>query len=134
MPAPTLRLRIVLVGPPADTTFCVGSKRGGFPQVVRSSGADLTFEVVARFDKGRLLGDEIQGPPTARFVYICSGTLAGDATCGWTRRAKVPLASITAEQRAAGGTLEARIAGCAKDGGAACATVPLLGRGWTRAR
>jgi hypothetical protein len=45
----------------------------------------------------------------------------------------LPLATITqklVEQAKKGAMLEARIAGTAKDGGPACATVPLLGGGW----
>ncbi|MCE9593006.1 MAG: DUF5990 family protein [Planctomycetes bacterium] len=127
-----LTLRIVVVAPPREVTFCIGSKRGEFVQQVRSLGKDLTFEVVARVKEGRLLGDEIQGPPTARFVYVCSGILAGDSSACWQRRAKVPLTSITPTMMASGRPLEARISGLARDGGAACATVPLLGKGWTR--
>src|SRR5512144_2421726 len=95
MPATEITLRVIVVRSPPDVTWCIGSKRGGFPGRVRSDGSDLTFEVVARIKDGRLLGDEIQGPPAARFIYLASGTSAGDATAGWTRRAKVPLSSIT---------------------------------------
>jgi hypothetical protein len=123
-------LRVIVVGSPPDVTWCIGSKRGGFPGRVRSDGGDLTFDVVARVKDGRLLGDEIQGPPTARFIYLASGTMAGDATAGWTRRAKVPLSAITPAMMNKGGTLIAKIAGRAKDGGPACASVPLLDGGW----
>jgi hypothetical protein len=133
VPATQLNLRIVVVAPPPNVTFCIGSKRGGFPGQVRSTGHDLMFEVVARVKEGRLLGDEIQGPPTARFVYVASGTLAGDAASCWTRRAKVPLSGITPAMMAKGGTLVAKIAGVAKDGGPACASVPLLGGKWVAA-
>jgi hypothetical protein len=125
-----LVLRIVLVAPPSEVTFCIGSRSGELIQQARSSGDDLAFEVVARVKDGRLLGQEIQGPPEARFIYVCSGAMAGDAKSCWQRRAKVPLSSITRAMMSAGRALEARIAGCSKDGGPACATVPLLGKGW----
>jgi hypothetical protein len=130
MTATEIKLRIVVVGSPPDVSWCVGSKRGGFPGHLRSDGGDLTFEVVARVEEGRLLGDEIHGPPAARFIDLASGTSAGDASSTWTRRAKVPLSTITTAMMAKGGTLVARIGGRAKDGGPACASVPLLGSGW----
>ena len=72
---------------------------------------------------------------TARFSYLAAGRRAGDTTSCWDRRAKVALAGITPAVLAAwratpGAVLEARIAGTARDGGPACATVPLLGGGW----
>jgi hypothetical protein len=58
--------------------------------------------------------------------------MAGQADSCWTRRAKVPLTGIgtTLLQSALAGNgrmLETRISGKARDGGPACATVPLLG-------
>jgi Family of unknown function (DUF5990) len=129
-----VRLRIVVEKPPRDVVFCVQGKLGEFLSPTISTGKDITFEVSMRAAPGpRFLGPITQGPPTARFVYVCSGTCAGDARSCWTRRAKLPLATITqklVEQAKKGAMLEARIAGTAKDGGPACATVPLLGGGW----
>ena len=48
----------------------------------------------------------------------------------WQRRAKVPLAGITWTMIKKGSVIEAHIEGTARDGGPACATVPLLGGGW----
>jgi hypothetical protein len=59
--------------------------------------------------------------------------MAGETVARWTRRAKIPLAGITwpmIAKAANGGFLEAGIAGTARDGGPACATVPLLDQGW----
>jgi hypothetical protein len=63
------------------------------------------------------------------------GAYAGqtDAPAGW--RAKVGLEGINhellAQLKARGsGVLEAQLAGTGRNGGVACATVPLLGRGW----
>ena len=41
------------------------------------------------------LGPFTQGPPASRFVYVNSGTMAGENATPWTRRAKIPLAGIT---------------------------------------
>jgi hypothetical protein len=76
-----------------------------------------------------------QRPPDGRFVYICSGTLAGQPFSCWTRRDKVPLtgiawAQVIAAAKHPGRRLEARFDGTATDGGPSCATVPILGNGW----
>jgi hypothetical protein len=75
----------------------------------------------------------VQGPPGARFLYIGSGAFAGEKNTPWKRRAKIPLGGITSAVVAKGkkkGALEATIHGKARDGGPACATVPLV-RPWT---
>ncbi|WP_296615223.1 DUF5990 family protein [Sphingomonas sp.] len=81
----------------------------------------------------RLLGPFVQGPPAARFVYITIGASAGQIGSPWQRRAKVPLGAIdwqSIEAMAPGGRLTAHIAGTARDGSPACATVPILPPGW----
>ena len=54
------------------------------------------------------------------------------------RRAKIHLRDLTAAQIAKAGKtgqmLEARIHAVAKDGGPACASVPILGGGWSVVR
>src|SRR5688572_33472964 len=135
-PSTEVRLRIIVVAPPADVMFCVQGKPGELVDQVRSSGKDLTFELSVRLgpelpDGGlRFLGKHVQGPPSARFVYICSGSLAGDVGSCWTRRAKIPLGGVSETLIRSGRRLECRIQGRAKDAGPACATVPLLGKGW----
>ena len=134
-----LVLRVRVVDPPPGILFCIQGKIGEFLQVTRSGKKDLVFETKVRVaDEGRggtlrLLGRSVQGPPDARFLYIGSGALAGDKDTPWQRRAKVPLTEITPALVAKAmktGALEATIAGKARDGGPACATVPLV-RGWT---
>ena len=81
----------------------------------------------------RLLGPFVQGPPAARFVYIAIGASAGQIGSPWQRRAKVPLGGIgwqSIEALAPGERLTAHIAGTARDGSPACATVPILPPGW----
>jgi hypothetical protein len=133
-------LSITVVAPPPDVLFCVQGKPGEWIDQVRSTGKDIIFAFSVRLgarlpDGGlRFLGQVVQGPPTGRFVYICSGTMAGDPRSCWTRRAKVPLSGITEKLIKAGHRLGVRIAGRAGDGGPACATVPLLGGGWRAVR
>jgi hypothetical protein len=101
---------------------------------VRRTRSSITFEFAVRIGKRaggepNFLGPFAQGPPAGRFVYVNSGTLAGQSDSVWTRRAKVPLTAITWSliQRAlsTGAVLETSIAGTGRDGGPACGTVPL---------
>ena len=135
-------LRIVIVDPPDGVMFCVQKGDTEVVSPVRAAGAPISFDVPvlvrdrATDDGPRLMGPFVKGPANARFVYVNSGTLAGQPDSRWTRRAKVPLTGITPELLAKamttpGTRLEARIGGTAADGGPACATVALLGKGWT---
>ena len=137
-----LLLRITIVDPPSGVTFCVqkGDTELVAPAMAAESPLSFDFPVTVREDAAvdgpRLMGPFVKGPWNARFVYVNSGTLAGQAGSPWNRRAKVPLTGISAELiekaiAAPGGLLEAQIGGTAADGGPACATVALLGRGWS---
>ena len=134
-------LRITLVSPPSGVVFCLQRGRAGLASCQEASGDQLSFDFTLRVHGDRaggppnLRGDFAQGPPATRFVYVNSGTSAGQMGSGWTRRAKVPLSGITwelIEEAVAkpGTVLEARIPGTAKDGGPVCASVRLLGDGW----
>lgn len=134
-----LLVRITLVDPPAGVLFALQRGKGELEQGARSTGAELSFNVPLRVrtmpDGPRCFGPFAQGPPQARFVYISSGTLAGDFRSPWTRRVKVPLGGLTPELLALlaaspGAQLVARIAGTSSDGGPCCASVPLLAPGW----
>lgn len=104
----------------------------------------LVFEVTltVSFPTGeappRLTGPGVQGPVDGRFLYLNAGTSAGQVNSCWTRRAKVPLPTLTPEllQHALNQPeliLQASIMGQARDGGPACASVRLLGNGWVAA-
>jgi hypothetical protein len=135
-----LPLRITLVQPPRDVVFCLQSGKTEIVSPVRSTGDDLSFDLSVRVGERpdgqpNLLGAFAQGPPAGRFVYVNSGTSAGQAGSRWTRRAKIHLSAITWPMieetlTAPDNVLEARIAGTGKDGGPACATIPLLDGGW----
>ena len=136
-----ISLRIIVIDPPIDVVFALQSGRAELHQGTRSSGAPISFDFRARVgpagsqEDPRVLGPFVQGRPESRFVYVNSGTYAGDARSCWSRRAKVPLIGISRElikalQQHPGALLECRILGTGADGGPACASVPLLGQGW----
>ncbi len=129
-----LRLRVILVKPPAGVQFCLQRGKSELVDAAVSTGADLAFTLEVRAqpagDGVRLLGPFTQGPPAARFFYIGVGTYAGQSDSCWSRRIKVPLSGITWSQAEQG--VEAHINGTGRDGGPACATVPLL-TDWYRA-
>lgn len=135
------RLRIVVESPPAGVAFAVQRGRDGLLPPTRTTRTRLTFEFTLRLGKPRaggrpnFLGDCAQGTPDARFVYVNSGQRARQPGSPWDRRAKIMLGSIDKAllQRALDApdcVLEARFAGAGRDGGPACATVPLLDGGW----
>lgn len=69
-----------------------------------------------------------QGTPADRFVYLNSGTYAGQQDTVWARRAKIKLAGIPRPlvEAAAGDAnvaIAGRLHGTAKDGGPVCASV-----------
>ena len=136
-----IRLRIRVVDPPPGVAFCLQRGRDEVVTPVIADGSDIVFELSARLGEipggsgPNFLGPFTQGPASARFVYVNSGARAAQWESCWTRRAKVPLSGIDAAQieealRSGDCVLEARIAGRARDGGPACATVPLLDGGW----
>ena len=117
--------RIVVVAPPAGVAFALQRGRQELSGVATSSGTELQFDFtffVTRVADGvlRFSGEFVQGPSGGKFVYVTSGARAGQVGSPWTRRAKV--------------WLQARRAGLSRDGGPACATVPLLDEGWTVVR
>lgn len=132
-------LRIILVAPPTGALFCLQRGKDDLVHAVRSTGRNLAFDFPVKL-RGRdgapdFGGPFVQGRPGARFIYVNSGKRAGEADSTCDRRAKVPLSGITRvliEQvrSTTHSVLEARIAGTAKDGGPACASVALVDGSW----
>ncbi len=127
-------LRIVVESPPPGVASALQSVRDGLQAPDHASAATFSFELRTGdpLADGRpdLLGAFAQGAPAVRFVRVN----AGQPDSPWDRRARVALAGIDANLLqsaldAPHGVIEARIAGTARDGGPACATVPLLGDG-----
>lgn len=130
-----VRLRIVLIAPPAGVDFGIQEGKGSDYITIhkqRSKDADLTFEFTVTIKDNRddglpnFLGPLAQGPTTGRFIYIDIGKSAGQFDSCWERRIKVPLVGITwdmIEKASRKLVLEARLPGTGKDGGPSCATV-----------
>src|SRR5262249_38404999 len=85
--------RIVVLAPPAGVAFALQRGRRELSQVTVSSGRDLRFDLTLLADRGadgspRFSGEFVQGPTGRKFVYVNSGTLAGQAGSCWTMRAE----------------------------------------------
>lgn len=132
-----LTFRIILEKPPGGVDFALQKGKGNNGEIIqkqRSGKSDLSFEFTARAALGsrgtepNFLGPFVQGSVGERFVYIGSGSFAGQANTPWNRRLKIPLTGITADTvaRAAKNPsliLETHVPGTGKDGGPNCATV-----------
>ncbi len=137
---PQIKLRIIVLDPPPNVTFALQRGRSDLVPAVAATRNALVFEfelIVADLDSDppRFTGAFAQGPASKRFVYINSGSMAGEGASCWSRRAKIPLYGITRTPLKNVLTqedllLETVVSGRAKDGGPACATVPLLSP-WT---
>lgn len=125
-----LTLRIALADPPTGVVFSKQDAKNLPVDPVRAEG-DLTFDIpitVTQTPNGpRPGGAFVRNDSRGRFVYIASGKAAGDCRTDWQRRLKVYLNDLPAAL-SNGDVLQATVAGRAKDGGPACATVPLLDR------
>ena len=132
-----LSLTIIVEQPVTGVAYALQRGRSDLEQVQIAADASLrfVFDVSLRtLPDGTLdlRGAHVQGPRGGRFVYINSGTSAGQHSC-WTRRAKVTLMPLTTLAKSADArAFEARFAGRGRDGGPSCATVPLLGA-WSSA-
>jgi Family of unknown function (DUF5990) len=139
--AESLALRITVLDPPPNILWALQLGQDETVQPNSSSKSrisfDFTIEVVPGDSKSlfRLRGPAVQGRPGERFVYLRMGAYAGQLgiDAGW--RAKIGLEGISrklidAVKTKRAGVLEVKFEGTGPKGGPACATVPLLGKGW----
>jgi hypothetical protein len=143
-----LPIRVTVLRPPPGVTFAIQRGKDELLSPSKVGADSLVFELSIRVSQRKagsapnVLGPYAQGKPDDRFLYLNSGTMAGQEDSCWTRRAKIKTGGINwklidqalATARA---VLEVQIEGRAKDGGPCCATVPLLTGGWrvrTRSR
>lgn len=134
-----LPIRIAVLHVPPGVTFAIQRGKDELLPPSRSKDGSLIFDLSVRVSERKgggsanVLGPYAQGKPDDRFIYLNSGTMAGQSESCFTRRAKIKTAGITwklVEQALADEAIvETQIEGRARDGGPCCATVPLLG-GW----
>jgi hypothetical protein len=124
--------RVIVDRPLAGVLMGVQKGRDELMQPLRVSEAGLSFEfeisVDVAGDSLNFLGKFAQGPKNARFVYVNSGTYAGQVQTVWARRAKLSLMSITRKQiedviENQKSLLETTMPGIGRDGGPTCASV-----------
>lgn len=136
-----LPVRVTVLRPPPGVLFRVQSGKSELEAPSAESAAAISFDLTLRAvdtradGKPNFLGGFAQGPADGRFLYVNSGTRAGQAGSPWDRRAKVPLGAIgwdLIEQVLAspGSVLEGRIQGTLCDGSPVCASVKLVEEGW----
>ena len=136
-----LLLRIIVVNPVPGCAYALQRGKSELDQIQVGAASDLEFTAsiaLRPLAEGVMdaRGLHVQGPRGGRFLYINSGTLAGQADSCWTRRAKVSLRGVDRVLPPDGlnhlpPLAEVRIEGRAGDAGPACASVPLVGKGWT---
>lgn len=136
----SLRLQLRIVEPPADVRWAAQLGRSDLlPPVTRGENwleFEIPLELVSTPDgESKVRGAAMQGPRGGRFLYLASGSRAGDIRSRWDRRAKIsletlPLDAIRARPADVVVVLTAAISGTAKDGGPACGSVPLLEKAW----
>lgn len=133
--------RVRVKNPLPGCAYALQQRDGSLDQVQIAGTEDLVFTtaITLKLTKDSTLdprGLHVSGPRQGRFLYVNSGTSAGQTASCWTRRAKVPLRGIEAAVPLAldvmPPVIETTVAGCARDGGPACASVPLL-TPWTHA-
>jgi hypothetical protein len=100
------------------------------PSRVFESGVSFEFEISVDVEGDALnfLGKFAHGPKDSRFIYVNSGTYAGQIHTGWARRAKLSLMSITKKQIEdvignEKSLIETTMPGVGRDGGPTCASV-----------
>jgi hypothetical protein len=131
-------MRITVTRPVPGVTMQVQKGRDELIPPAEASVRAVSFDFEITVDTSgpvpNFLGKFAQGPKDQRFVYVNSGTYAGQQNTCWSRRAKISLMSITKKQveealSSPGARLVAEIVGTGRDGGPMCASVPVVG-GW----
>lgn len=127
----TVPFRVIVRNPPSGAVMKVQNGKTDLLEP-RANGNVLIFEFELNVDltseKPNFLGPFAQGPKDARFIYVNSGTYAGQAIAYWSRRAKLSLMSISRKEieqvlKSAGARIETEINGTGSDGGPVCATI-----------
>lgn len=125
-------VRITVKNPLAGVTMQVQRGRDELLAPSKATKNKLVFDLTLDVDLGsgrpNFLGKYAQGPKDARFIYVNSGTYAGQHVTCWSRRAKLSLMGVTTEQvreviDGSNLVLETTFPGIGRDGGPTCASV-----------
>ena len=125
---------VCVVEPPPGVLFAIQRGRAELLPPFVAQSHSIWFAITLHL--GPMLADRslnfrgefVQGRPGDRFIYINSGTLAGQASSCWQRRAKlklsgVPRSVVEPVVNHQGRAIQAMVLGTAHDGGPTCATL-----------
>jgi hypothetical protein len=127
-----ISMRIRVLDPVEGVTMKVQRGKDTLLEPIKESKNELVFEFPLTVELSgstpNFLGKYAQGPKDSRFVYVNSGSYAGQPGICWNRRAKLSLMSITRDEieeviASATKRLEVSFAGTGRDGGPTCASV-----------
>lgn len=136
-----LWVRVVVRDAPPGVKFAMQRGKSELLEPSNRTETALVFEFSIRAvakpgsEAPNILGPYAQGPAKDRFLYLNSGTMAGQSQTGWTRRAKLKTAGITwalvcEALKQDNAVLVAEVHGSARDDGPCCGTIPFLNGGW----
>lgn len=135
-----ITLRINVTNPISGVSMAVQEGKDRLLPPCETNRDRISFEFPVTVDissgKPNFLGKFVQGPKDTRFVYVNSGSYAGQPGTQWNRRAKLSLMKITLEQvheviETPGSKLTVTIDGVGRDGGPVCASIPSALVNWT---
>jgi hypothetical protein len=140
MESDQISIRVIVNEPLEGVSMQVQKGRNELLAPATKTKEELIFDFEIRVNLDaeipNFLGPFAQGPKDARFIYLNSGSYAGQVSTGWNRRAKISLMDVTTKQvkqvlSSPGARLEITIPGRGKDGGPICASVkPHTTSGW----
>jgi uncharacterized protein DUF5990 len=134
-----ITLRVNVIEPLAGVTMQVQEGKDRLMPPCETKPDRISFEFPISVDlssgKPNFLGKFAQGQKDARFIYVNSGSYAGQSGIKWNRRAKISLMKITSAQvrevvDSPGSKLVITINGVGKDGGPVCASIPSAAVDW----
>lgn len=127
-----LPFRIIVKNPPAGVFMKVQHGKFGLLDPSSVEGPSMSFDFHVSVDLSaetpNFLGPFAHGPKSERFLYVNSGSYAGQPGTQWNRRAKLPLGSISRADvegvlSTGGSRIETTIEGTGRDGGPVCASI-----------
>jgi len=141
---PEIALEIELIAPPKGVGFCLQKGKSELIDYQVSEGENIRFSLSVRVKPRKsgapnFLGEFTQGTPKERFIYVCVGEYAGQKNTLWARRVKIHLSSISWQQveqvlATPKNKLVTSYQATDKNGGPSCASVSLVGGGWSLAK